>query len=135
MSRIICIPSRRVKPTRHIARPAMPFGDGIFAKPIRFEPTDEDKAAAAMFGDDADWDVRMAEADQPEPDSDMLAGEAASLDAMCALTPPPAGICKTCGQPSEALSWGMCPGCYDDDATDAAIACVNSLYGLVRRVF
>jgi hypothetical protein len=128
--------ARRVKPTRRTARPAAPFGAGILPRPTRFQPTDEDRAAAVlMFADDADWDVRLADAEQPEPDYDMLAGEAATLDAMCALTPPPAGLCKTCGEPSEALSWGMCPDCYDDAATDAAIACVNSLHGLGRRVF
>jgi hypothetical protein len=58
----------KIKPTRRTARPDAPFGAGIlrfvpFAViyPDHFEPGDEDKAAAAaMFGDDADWDARMA---------------------------------------------------------------------------
>jgi hypothetical protein len=123
---IISTPARRVKATRRTARTAAPFGQGLYPKRTRFEPSDEDRRwAAEVFGADADWDVRMAEGAEPEPDWDMLAGEAASLDAMCALTPPAAGICKKCGEPSEALSWGMCPDCYDDAATDAAIACQN----------
>jgi hypothetical protein len=133
---IISTRTRRVKPVRKSPRPAAPFGQGLYPKRTRLEPSDADRQwAAQVFGADADWDARMADADQPEPDWDMLAGEAACLDAMCALTPPAAGTCKKCGEPAEALSWGMCPDCYDDAATDAAIACVNSLYGLGRRVF
>jgi hypothetical protein len=126
----------RVKPTRHTARPSAPFGAGIYPTRTRFEPSEDDRRwAAQTFGDDADWDVRLAGGDEPESDWDMLAGEAASLDAMCAMTPPPAGICKQCGEFSEALSWGMCRDCFDDAATDAGIACVNALYGLGYRVF
>jgi hypothetical protein len=124
--------TRRVKATRHTARPSAPFGAGLtnyvpFAVVAEgfVEPTDEDKAAAARIF-----------ADEPEPDWDMLAGEAEYIASVENLGPPPAaGVCKKCGEPSEELSWGLCPDCYDDAATDAAIACVNNLHGLGRRVF
>jgi hypothetical protein len=62
----------KIKPTRRTARPAASFGAGIlrFAPfavtyPDHFEPSAEDRAAAAaMFAADADadadWDARMA---------------------------------------------------------------------------
>jgi hypothetical protein len=126
-----------VKPTRRTARPSAPFGAGLFPKRTRFEPSEADRQwAAQVFGAAADWDVRMVEGDQPQPDYDMLAGEAEYIVSVENLGPPPAaGICKKFSEPSEALSWRMCPACFDDAATDAAIACVNSLYGLGCRVF
>jgi hypothetical protein len=61
MSRIIAIPTRKVKAVRKTARPSAPFGAGILPRTTRFEPTDEDRAAAAqLFADDCDWDARMA---------------------------------------------------------------------------
>jgi hypothetical protein len=75
MSRIICIPSRRVKLTRRTARHDRSFGAGLVhfvpiavTAPGYVEPSDEDKAAAAaMFADDDDLDpaemeLRAAEA-------------------------------------------------------------------------
>lgn len=64
MSRMICVPSRRVKPARRTARSNRPFGAGL-THYIPFaviagnflEPSDEDKAAAAaMFADDDDFE-------------------------------------------------------------------------------
>jgi hypothetical protein len=58
---MISVEFRRVKPTRHSARPAAPYGAGVYPTRTRFEPSDEDRAAAVlMFADDADWDARMA---------------------------------------------------------------------------
>lgn len=51
----------KIKPTRRTARPSAPFGTGVFPRPTRFEPSDEDRAAAAaLFADDCDWAARMA---------------------------------------------------------------------------
>lgn len=58
MSRIICTSDVKVKSSRRTARPAAPFGAGVFA---RFQPSAADQAwAAQAFGVDADWDVRLA---------------------------------------------------------------------------
>jgi hypothetical protein len=98
MSRIINFPSRRVKPTRHSVRPSAPFGSGILPRPARFEPPDEDKAAAVlMFADDADWDVLLI----------------AGLEA-----------CEACGRPAEPgeLECGLCCVCMAR-AEEASIAC------------
>jgi hypothetical protein len=79
----------KIKPTRRTARPAAPFGAGVFPRPTRFEPSDEDKAAAvAMFAADAYWVARVA-AD-------------ANGDA-----------CEACGRPVERgeLVGGLCNVC------------------------
>jgi hypothetical protein len=79
---------RRVKPTRHTARPAAPFGAGIHPARIRFEPSDDDRRwAAQTFGDDdPDWDARLA----------------AGLE-----------TCEACGRPAEPgeLECGLCAVC------------------------
>jgi hypothetical protein len=121
--------TRRFKPTRRTARPAASFGAGLnFFVPLAVvaegfvEPTDEDKAAVAqMF------------ADGPEPEWDM-AGEAAFVDAMSALTPPPADVCRSCGQAAEVDRDGLCFNC-ERDGTGASMACVNRHFGLGNRVF
>jgi hypothetical protein len=97
---IISTKSRRVKPTRHSARPAAPFGAGVYPKPSRFEPTDEDRrwAAQAFGDDDPDWDVRLAD-----------------------------GIeCEACGRPVEPgeLECGLCCVCM----TRAEEATMRSQY-------
>ena len=116
------------KPARRTARPSAPFGAGLF-RFVPFavtaagyvEPSDADRAAAsAMFND--------------EPDYDQLAGEAAFLDACEALTPPPAGYCRSCGKPAETLSYGYCDAC-DDAGTEATIAGENGRAGLGYHVF
>src|SRR5689334_15828587 len=97
---MISTKSRRVKPTRHSARPAAPFGAGVHPARARFEPSDEDRAAAVlMFADDADWDVRMA----------------AGLEA-----------CEACGRPAEPgeLEMGLCCVCM----TRAEEATMRSQY-------
>ena len=84
---MISTKARRVKPTRHSARLSAPFGDGVHPTRTRFEPSDEDRAAAVlMFADDADWDARMA----------------AGL-----------GTCEACGRPVEPgeLECGLCCVC------------------------
>lgn len=112
----------KIKPTRRTARPAVPFGTGVFPRPARFEPSAEDRAAAAaMFADD-------------EPDYDTLAGEAAFLASCEAMTPPPAGYCRSCGELAEALSHGLCDAC-DDAGTEATIKGENGRAGLGYRVF
>jgi hypothetical protein len=85
-------PARRTvnrKPARRTARPSAPFGAGVFPRPTRSGPSDEDRAAAAaMFGVDADWDARMAaDADGEE--------------------------CEVCGRPVESgeLEGGLCNAC------------------------
>jgi hypothetical protein len=95
---MISAKSRRVKPTRRIARPPAPFGAGVYPTRARYEPSDEDRAAAAlMFADDADWDARMA-----------------------------AGIetCEACGRPVERgeLECGLCCVCMAR-AEEASVAC------------
>jgi hypothetical protein len=98
------------------------FGAGIlrFVPMSRgFEPSDEDRRAAAqMFGDAS------------EPDYDLLAGEAAFLASMEALSPPPAGFCLSCGEPAEAL---YCDAC-DAAGTEATIKGENGRAGLGYRV-
>jgi hypothetical protein len=64
MSRILCTPSLKVKPTRRTARPSAPFGSGILptrrTRKPRFEPTAADAAwASQTFGVDADWDAHL----------------------------------------------------------------------------
>lgn len=91
----------KIKPTRRPARPAAPFGAGVFPRPTRFEPSDEDRAAAAaMFGDDADWSARMA-ADANGDD------------------------CEACGRPVERgeLEGGLCNVCQcrAEEATMASL--------------
>lgn len=102
MSRIIALPSLKSKPTRRTARPDAPFGAGILPyRPSsgRMPYTAEDLAwAAQAFAD-------------PEPDWDQLAGEAAFLDTLEALTPAPVDRCRSCGELSEALAGGRCPEC------------------------
>jgi hypothetical protein len=127
---IISTRTRRVKSTRHTSRPAAPFGAGLtrfvaFAvtAPGFVDPSDEDKAAAAaMFARD------------DEPDYDLFAGEAAFLASCEAMTPPPVGHCRSCGQPSEALSYGLCDAC-DDAGTEATIKGENGRAGPGYRVF
>ena len=82
-------PARRTvnrKPTRRTARLAAPFGAGIYpTRTTRFEPSDEDRAAAAaMFGVDADWPLRL------------IASE-----------------CEACGRPVECgeIEGGLCNVC------------------------
>jgi hypothetical protein len=126
MSRIMCVSSRKAKVTRHSHRPAAPFGAGIlrFVPLSRgFEPSADDRRAAAqMF------------ADAGEPDYDVLAGEAAALASMEALSPPPAGLCRSCGELAESLTYGYCDAC-DDAGTEATIKGQNGRAGLGYRVF
>lgn len=90
MSRIIVLQSRKVKATRHTDRPSAPFGVGIFARPVRFEPSDEDRTAAAqMFGDlDGGWSARIAaDANGDQCDVCRRPVERGELDQ---------GLCTTC---------------------------------------
>jgi hypothetical protein len=130
MSRIFSPSPRKVKATRRNARPAAPFGSGLvryvaFAvtAPGFVEPSDEDRA----------WAAREF-ADGPEPDYDTLAGEATALAAMEALSPPPAGTCRSCGQPVDSPSDVYCDAC-DDAGTEATIKGENGRAGLGYRVF
>jgi hypothetical protein len=89
MTRIICTSDAKVKPVRRTARPGRPFGASLFrftpyaiTAPGLVEPSDEDRAAVGqLFADD-----------QAEPDRDTLAGEAAYVNAVSLLAPPP-GFC------------------------------------------
>jgi hypothetical protein len=66
------------------------------------EPSDEDRTALGqLFADD-----------QAEPDWDTLAGEAAYVNAVSSLTPPP-GFCRSCGQSVEVNRDGWCDTCDD----------------------
>jgi hypothetical protein len=125
MSRIMCVSSRKVKATRHSRRPAAPFGSGIlrFVPMSRgFEPSADDRRAAAqMFADAGD------------PDYDTLAGEAAFLASLESLSPPPAGICRSCGEMAESLTYGYCDAC-NDAGTEATIKGANGRAGLDYRV-
>src|SRR5689334_17773367 len=97
---IVTAKTRCVKLTRHTDRPAAPFGAGVHPTRARFEPTDEDRAAAVlMFADDADWDARMA----------------AGIEA-----------CEACGRPVEPreLECGLCCVCM----TRAEEATMRSQY-------
>jgi hypothetical protein len=95
---IVTIKSHRVKPTRHSARSATPFGAGIYPARTRFEPSDDDRRwAAQTFGDDdPDWDVRLA----------------------CGIE-----TCEACGRPVEPgeLEQGLCCECMSR-AEEASIA-------------
>jgi hypothetical protein len=101
------------------------FGSGIlrFIPLSRgFEPSDDDRRAAAqMFADAGD------------PDYDTLAGEAAFLASLESLSPPPAGICRSCGEMAESLTYGYCDVC-DDAGTEATIKGQNARAGLGYRV-
>lgn len=95
------------KVARRTARPDAPFGAGLLrfvpfavTYPDHFEPSDEDKAAAVLM---------FAAAD--EPDYDAMAGEASYLDWCAAMTLSPSGFCRSCGDLSEVLTDGLCPGC------------------------
>ena len=84
---MISTKARRVKPTRHSARPAAPFGAGVYPTRTRFEPSEEDRRwAAQSFADDADWEVRLI----------------AGLE-----------TCEACGRPVEPgeLECGLCSVC------------------------
>jgi hypothetical protein len=122
-----------VKPTRHSARPSAPFGAGIFPARTRFEPTEDDRQwAAQVFAADADWDVRMAEGDEVEPDWDMLAAEAAYYDTCAVLGPPPlADRCEACGKAVEPgeLEMGLCSRCMSS-AEEHAIAAQYAALGM-----
>jgi hypothetical protein len=126
MSRMMCVSSTKVKATRNTSRPAAPFGRGILrfvafavTAPGFVEPSIEDRMAAAqMFGDAG------------EPDYDTLAGESAAVTSMEAMTPPPAGLCRSCGEPAEAL---YCDAC-DDAGTAATIAGESYRAGAGYRV-
>jgi hypothetical protein len=120
--------ARRVKVTRHTARPSAPFGAGLtrfvpFAvtAPGFVEPSDEDRAIVGQLFSDY----------ESEPDWDALAGEAEYVASVEHLGPPPVGACRSCGESSEALSWGMCPDCFEDAATDASTMCATRL----RKVY
>jgi hypothetical protein len=97
---IISTTPRRVKPTRHSARPPAPFGAGVFPYRTRFEPSKEDRRwAAQVFGDDdPDWDVRLA----------------AGLE-----------TCEACGRPVEPseMECGLCSVCLSraEEATMASL--------------
>jgi hypothetical protein len=123
MSRILCVGTLKVKPVRKTTRPEAPFGAGILPKRARFQPSDADRRWAAQ-----------AFADGGEPDWDALAAEAACLDAMCSLTPPPVERCPSCGELAEALADGLCPDC-ERRADEMTHACVNRHFGLGNRVF
>jgi hypothetical protein len=99
----------QVKATRKTGRPDHPFGAGLLrfvpfavTAPGFVEPSDSDRAAVGlMFADD----------DEPTPDYDLLAGEAAAIDAMGDMTPL---ICLACNQPAEWLTRdGWCDACDD----------------------
>jgi hypothetical protein len=107
------------KPTRRTARPDAPFGAGIlrfvpFAVtcPDDFEPSDEDKAAAArMFADDADWNARLA--------ADANGEE-----------------CEACGRPVERgeIEGGLCNTCQCR-AEEATMASQYAALGMGFRSY
>jgi hypothetical protein len=87
------------------------FGAGLFrfstyaATAAGFvEPSDEDRAAVGQMFADYHSD--------PEPDWNKRAGEAAYLDNVSSLTPPP-GYCKSCRRPAEVNTDGWCDVCDD----------------------
>jgi hypothetical protein len=98
------------KPTRRTARPAAPFGAGLY--PTRFVPSDEDLAAVGpLFADVADWDARMAaDADGDE--------------------------CEACGRPVERgeLEGGLCNVCQCR-AEEATMACLYYSAGMGWRSY
>jgi hypothetical protein len=108
MSRMICLPSLPVKPTRRTPRSSSSFGTGILRSlPFagRMPYTAQDLAdAAAMFADDA----------TQEPDWDALAAQRAWEDAY------EAGHCLACGDRTPFLTeQGLCDRCDE-------IACETS---------
>jgi hypothetical protein len=125
MSRIMCVSSTKVKATRHSARLAAPFGAGL----TRYVP---DAGRMPFTQADLDW-AAAAFADDAGPDYDRLAGEAAFLASYEAMTPPPTGICRSCGQPAETLTYGYCDAC-DEAGTQATIKGANGRAGLGYRV-
>ncbi len=133
--------TRRVKPTRRTARPDRPFASGLtyfvpapVLAPGFFEPSPEDRAWAAIHLN-AD-DLGMAEIpEMTDEEADYLAGEAAALASMEALTPRPVGICKACGELVDSLSWGLCDDCFERAAEEATTAGENERAGLGYRVF
>jgi hypothetical protein len=75
---IIVLTRPRVKPTRRTARPARPFGTGIFERRMPYTAADLAWAAAELNENATDYDV--------EPDYDHLAAEAeaqARIEAGC----------------------------------------------------
>lgn len=120
----------KIKPTRRTARSDAPFGAGLtrfvpFAvtAPGYVEPSDEDNAWAAANLND-----------EPEPYWDAMAEEAAYLAWCEAMTPPPAGHCRSCGEPAETDRDGLCDRC-EREGIAATIAGENGRAGLGYRVF
>jgi hypothetical protein len=126
MSRMICLPSLKVKPTRKTARPSAPFGAGILASrpfagrmPFTYQDTLD---AAQMF------------ADESTPDYDAMAMESAYYDQFNGSFPE-TGHCLLCGdRTADLTSAGLCDRC-DDRAMDATTACRNASVGLGFNVF
>jgi hypothetical protein len=130
MSRMIRTASPKVKPARRTARPAAPFGAGL----LRYIPF---AVTAPGFVEPGDADRRWAAqafADASGPDYDRLAGEAAALASIEALSPPPAGYCRSCGEPVDSSSQVYCDAC-DAAGTEATIKGENGRAGLGYRVF
>ena len=126
MSRIMCVATLKVKPTRKSPRPSAPFGQGILAsRPFagRMPYTLADLSdAAAMFA-------------SAEPDWDALAFEAECQDRLDAMAPSTYGHCLNCSRPCDDLTeQGLCDRC-DSAADDASIASRNYAAGLGFRVF
>lgn len=127
MSMIIRRDRPPVKPYRNTPRPSSRFGQGLLpfvpfaVSPAGFsepDPADRQWAAEALNG----------ATDAPtEPDHDELA-----YDDFCrSMTPPPAGLCSSCGDWSGELAFGLCSNCFEDAATDASTMCATGL----RRVY
>jgi hypothetical protein len=106
------------------------FGAGLLAfvpfavtYPDHFEPSDADRRWAAAFARD------------DEPGYDLLANESAAIDAMSALTPPPAvESCRSCGRPAEVDRDGLCDAC-GRVAGEIGTATINRRFGLGNRAF
>jgi hypothetical protein len=118
--------SRRVKPSRHTARPDAPFGAGILPTASRrFEPSDEDRAWAAQF-------FGQLEDERRELEERALQ---AQWDDQFVGTIPMTGHCLLCGDRCDDLTvQGLCDRC-DDLACEAAIKGENARAGLGYRVF
>ena len=89
---IIRTETRRVKPTRHTARPAAPFGAGIHPARSRFEPTEEDRRWAAQVFAELDDARQLEERALQAQWDDQFVGTM------------PIGYCRSCGEPAE-LKW------------------------------
>jgi hypothetical protein len=105
MSRMICLPSLKVKPTRKTARPSAPFGQGIAipykGRQMPYTQADLDEAAQMFAG-------------SPEPDWDALAAqrEWEDLYEKGLLAPVEFGHCAVCSTPYGDLTpQGLCDAC------------------------